>query len=415
MRVLFVHQGFPGQYRHILRALASQGGNQLVGMGINPLNEKLPSQVTYVRYQLNRGSSQQVHPWAVETESKVIRGEACAHAACRLQKEGFIPDLICAHPGWGEALYLKDIWPKIPLLSYQEFFYHAKGFDLDFDNEIQKSTEWPDCAKLRMKNANPLLMLNSSDWNICPTYFQRSTFPSEFHNKISVIHDGIDINIANPDNPPQSLILSDQSKFFLGEKIITFVNRRIEPYRGCHTFIRSIPLIQKISPDIKIVIVGGFEGASYGSMPAVGTWKDQFLREIEGQYDPSCVYFTGNLDYSSFIKLLKLSSCHVYLTYPFVLSWSLLEAMSIALPIVGSSTAPVQEVIRDGYNGLLVDFFSPNELAEAISDLVKNRDLANKLGQAARQTILERYTIQRCVPLHLNLMQLVANRVLPGM
>ena len=411
MRILFVHQSFPAQYRHVVRALASQG-HQLVGLGIEPLTEPIPEAVTYLRYGLSRGTGQDVHPWAAETEAKVIRAEACARAAYQLREQGFVPDLICAHPGWGEALFLRDVWPESPLLSYQEFYYNARGFDFDFDDELQGPLEWEACAKLRMKNANQLLMLEASSWNVSPTSFQRSSFPHHLRNRISVIHDGIDTRIAAPEVNPSPIQMSDGTLLSAGDHIITFVNRRIEPYRGCLTFIRAIPAIQKLCPNAHIVIVGGHEGAAYGKQPPVGTWRDLSLAQIKGQYDPSKVHFPGNLPYGLFLQLLKLSSCHVYLTYPFVLSWSLLEAMSTGLPIVGSSTAPVQEVIRDGVNGLLVDFFSPDQLANAVSDLLGNRERADSLGRAARESILADYSLERCVPRQLQLMQLVADRVL---
>ena len=411
MRILFVHQSFPAQYRHVVRALASQG-HQLVGLGIEPLTEPIPEGVTYLRYGLSRGTGQDVHPWAAETEAKVIRAEACARAAHQLREQGFVPQLICAHPGWGEALFLRDVWPEAPLLSYQEFYYNARGFDFDFDPELQGPLEWEACAKLRMKNANPLLMLEASSWNVTPTAFQRSSFPAHVRDRISVIHDGIDTSIAVPDPKAVPIQLNDGTTLAAEDTIITFVNRRIEPYRGCLPFIRAIPAIQKACPEAHIVVVGGHEGTAYGKEPPAGTWRDLSLAQIRGQYDPSKVHFPGNLAYGPFLHLLKLSSCHVYLTYPFVLSWSLLEAMSTGLPIVGSSTAPVQEVIRDGVNGLLVDFFSPDQLANAVTDLLRNRDRADSLGKAARQTILADYSLERCVPRQLQLMQLVSDRVL---
>ena len=412
MRILFVHQSFPGQYRHIVRSLAAQGGHQLVALGIEPLQEPLPAGVTYVRYSLSRGTARDVHPWAAETETKVIRGEACAAAAHALQQQGFQPDLICAHPGWGEALFLRDLWPDVPLLSYQEFYYQARGFDYDFDPELQGPLEWQACAKLRTKNTNPLLMLEASSWNVAPTMFQRSSFPAHWQSRISVIHDGIDTRAAAPDPQVPPLELPDGTTLHHGEPTITFVNRRIEPYRGCHTMIRAIPAIQQACPDARIVIVGGHEGVSYGSPPPVGTWRDLFLAQIRGQYDPSRVHFTGNLPYAPFLQLLKLTACHVYLTYPFVLSWSLLEAMSSGAPVVGSATPPVEEVIRDGENGLLVDFFSPAQLAEAVADLIHHRERAHALGCAARQTVLENYSLAHCVPRHLSLLQLVASGAL---
>jgi len=188
------------------------------------------------------------------------------------------------------------------------------------------------------------------------------------------------------------------------------VNRSIEPYRGCHSFIRAIPELQRLAPEARIVIVGNTTGVSYGKKCAAGEYKDQFLAEIEGRYDPGRVHFTGSLAYEPFLQLLKLSAAHVYLTYPFVLSWSLLEAMSSGCPVVGSSTAPVQEVIQDDHNGLLVDFFKPHDLAAAVADLLHNRERASELGQAARHTVVNHYSLANCVPRQLSLMELVASR-----
>jgi glycosyltransferase involved in cell wall biosynthesis len=413
VNVLFVHQGFPGQYLHICRALAKQGGHQLVALGMNAPRTPLPKGVQYVVYGAARGNGQDVHPLALETETKVIRAEACAAAAEQLKQQGFQPDIICGHPGWGELLFLPYIWPNTPVLLYQEFFYQIHGFDYDFDPEFQSELPWQKCAKAHMKNANTLLNLEAATWNITPTGFQRSSFPERFHQRISVIHDGIDPNAAPAKaNSKLSLTLRDGQELKLGDPIVTFVNRTIEPYRGCHSFIRSIPHLQELNPTARVVIVGEEQGVSYGSACPDGEWKDVFLKEIEGSYDPSRVHFAGSLDYNDFLKLLKLSQAHVYLTYPFVLSWSLLESMCSACAIVGSATAPVMEVIRDGQNGLLVDFFQPKAIAEAVNQLLRDRALARELGTQARKDALARYSLERCLPRQLELIDLVASGAL---
>ena len=267
---------------------------------------------------------------------------------------------------------------------------------------------------MRMKNANPLLMLEASDWCVTPTSFQRSTFPRHWQERISTIHDGIDIVRAAPDPAVPPLQLPDGTILQRGQPIITFVNRHIEPYRGCHTFLRALPELQQRLPDARVVIVGEQQGVSYGRAPEGGSWKEVFLAEIEGYYDPSRVHFTGSLPYDAFLQLLKITACHVYLTYPFVLSWSLLEAMASAAPVVGSATAPVMEVIRDGHNGLLVDFFSGSQLVDAIARVLSQPEFAASLGAAARRTVEQTYSLEACVPRQLALMQLVASRSLLG-
>ena len=409
MKLLFVHQGFPGQYIHILRALDAQGGHQLVGLGIDEAAEELPASVQYFRYGLARGNQPGLHPWVQDIETKVIRAEACAHAATQMKQQGFTPDLICGHPGWGELLFLKDVWPKVPLLTYQEFFYNPRGFDYDFDPELQGELDWTDCARIRTKTANQLLNLEASSWCVTPTQFQRSSYPEAWRERISVIHDGIDTDKAAPAKKPRAINLADGTVLKPGEKIVTFVNRNLEPYRGCHTMIRAIPKLQQLVPDAKLLIVGNTTGVSYGGVCPEGEWKDVFLAEIDGQYDPSRVHFVGKVPYEQFIPILQLSQAHVYLTYPFVLSWSLLEAMSCSCAVVGSATAPVQDVIEDQRNGLLVDFFSPQQVAEAVAALLADRKLARRLGQAARETVLSRFRLASCVQRQLALMDLVAS------
>ncbi len=409
MKLLFVHQGFPGQYIHILRALAAQQCHQIIGLGIEESDQELPEGVQYFRYGISRGNQPGLHPFVTDVETKTIRGESCAHAAAQLKQKGFSPDLICGHPGWGELLFLRDVWPEVPLITYEEFFYNPRGFDYDFDPELQGKPEWQQCAGIRMKTANHLLNLQSCTWSVTPTEFQRSSYPKAFRNRMSVIHDGIDTVKACPVKKPRSVILADGTLLQSGDQIVTFVNRSLEPYRGCHSMIRAIPKLQRLVPEARLVIVGNTSGVSYGAVCPEGEWKDVFLKEIEGQYNPSSVHFTGMVPYTDFIPLLQLSQAHVYLTYPFVLSWSLLEAMSCGCAVVGSNTAPVQEVIEHRCNGLLVDFFKPDQLAESIAELLRNKELAKDLGYAARKTVLQRFELKACVERQLALMNLVVS------
>ncbi|MBL6803548.1 MAG: glycosyltransferase family 4 protein [Synechococcus sp. BS307-5m-G38] len=411
MRVLFVHQNFPGQYIHIVQRLAQMGQHQLIALGINKpdANRPLPESLKHFRYPLDRGNTDGIHPLVMETETKVIRAEGCARAAQQLKDQGFIPDLICAHPGWGEALFLKAIWPDSPLLCYQEFFYNAYGFDSNFDPEFDRDWTWQAQARLNMKNAYLHLTLEQADWNVSPTHFQASSFPNHWQQRISVIHDGVDIERAVPRPNPPPLKLPDGTELHKGDPIITFVNRHLEPYRGCHTFLRAIPELQQHCPDARIVIVGDPKGVSYGAACSEGEWKDRFLAEIDGRYDPTRVHFTGTLPYAQFLPLLQLSACHVYLTYPFVMSWSLLEAMACGCAVVGSDTAPVREAITHGMNGLLVDFFSPGDLAAAVAELLQDRERAEAFGVEARRTVERTYDLNVCVQRQLALMDLVAS------
>lgn len=394
MNVLFIHQNFPAQFVHLAPALAADPKNDV--RALTPGKRPCPAGVKLHTYNIKRSSSKEIHPWLSDMETKTIRAEAAFWGAMQLKKEGFMPDLIIAHPGWGESLFLKDVWPNAKLALYCEFYYQTVGGDVNFDPEF--STQELDMAcRLRLKNANFDLHLLQADAGISPTHYQRSTFPKHFQDKISVIHDGIDTNRIKPN--PQVTMRLNGMELTKNDEIITFVNRNLEPMRGYHIFMRALPEILKENPKARVIIVGG-DDVSYGSKPPVGTkWKQHFLNEVCDQLDLTRVHFVGKLPYPDFIQLLQLSTVHVYLTYPFVLSWSLLEAMSAGCAIVASDTAPVREVIKHNETGLLVDFFDVNDIAEQVAMLLKNKNKRSLLNVLARQLIVRSYDLRvACLP-----------------
>lgn len=361
-----------------------------------------------VRYRPARGSSRAIHPWVVDFETKVIRGEACAAACARLKAGGFTPDVIVANPGWGESLYLKDVWRDARLLALIEFYYAARGLDCDFDPEFSQPSLASD-AKVRTKNANMLMSLQTMDHGMCPTEFQRSTVPQNFQDRLSVIFDGIDTNVVRP-NPQAELKISGRM-LRAGDEIVTFVNRNLEPMRGYHQFMRALTLIQRRRPNAVTLIVGGDE-VSYGAPPPAGkTWKQIFLDEVKADLDLSRVHFLGRIAYADYLRVLQVSACHVYLTYPFVLGWSCIEAMSAGCVVVGSATAPVREVIEHGNNGLLVDFFDSGAMAKTVADVLANPTAYAHLRTAARETAVTRYDLDTiCLPAQLDLIRNLAGR-----
>jgi len=318
----------------------------------------------------------------------IQRGRATAAAALQMRRAGFRPDVIFTHLGWGEALFLKDVFPDAKVLLYCEFFYRAQGGDMGFDPEFPASAE--SLLRLRVMNAPLLMSLDASDWGVAPTRWQQRQFPSAHRARMSVAHDGIDTDFVSPRQQESS------------EEIVTYAARNLEPYRGFHTFMRAIPEIQKRRPKARIVIVGGDEVSYSARLPEGETYRARLLRELDGKIDLSRVQFTGRIPYGQYLDLLRRSSVHVYLTYPFVLSWSLLEAMSAGCLVVGSRTPPVEEVIRDGENGLLVDFFSPEGIAAKVDDALSGE--FQSLKQNARQTVVDRYDLRRvCLPAQVEL------------
>lgn len=406
MRLLFVHQNFPGQYKHLAPALAARG-HEVHALAINH-QPGVPG-VRLHLYKVERGSSKNIHPWAVETETKILRGEACARAALALKGQGFTPDVICAHPGWGEALFLRDVWPTAKQLHYVEFFYSPVGQEVGFDPEFGMP-DFDDCCRIRMKNANTLLNLEIMHRGICPTQWQRSTVPKLFRDSIEVIHDGVDTLLARPDPEAAFAWHSEdgrERRVLKGDQVLTFVNRNLEPSRGYHVFMRALPQLLERHPRLQVLIVGG-GGVSYGAHPAEGSYKERFLAEVRDRLDLSRVHFLGHVPYSRFLRLLQVSAAHVYLTYPFVLSWSMLEAMSAGCLVIGSRTPPVEEVIVDGENGLLVDFFATDQLSAAVSRALDDPASFDKLRANARRTVVDQYDLRtRCLPLQMALIEAI--------
>ena len=406
MKILFIHQNFPGQFKFLAPALVKQG-HTVVAMTMQKTEAKEWQGVRLAPYTATRGTTPKVHPWISDFETKTIRAEACFRAALRIRAEGLNPDLIVSHHGWGESLFLKDVWPQAKLAIYCEFYYHPRGADVGFDPEFPAEDAGEVC-RLRLKNLNNLLHFDVADAAISPTHWQASTFPEPFRSKITVVHDGIDTEAVAP-NPAVSLTLNGNIKLTRADEVITFVNRNLEPYRGYHIFMRALPELLKRRPQARVLIVGA-DDVSYGARPAEGKkWKDIFASEVRPQIsdaDWARVHFLGHIPYQHFIPLLQLSTVHVYLTYPFVLSWSLLEAMSVGCAIVASDTQPLREAIRHDDTGRLVDFFDVPGLANDVCALLDDPVARQRLGANARAFAQATYDLKTvCLPRQLQWVQ----------
>lgn len=364
--------------------------------------------VRVMGWQAQRGTTLTAHPWAQDTETKLIRAEATAQVCEDLRKQGWTPDLIVGHPGWGEMLFLKHIWPDSPQLHFLEFHYASRGLDVGFDPEF--ATEgWQEAARVTAKAGPGLLSLETMDTGLSPTKFQASTYPSWAQDRIHVIHDGIDTKRVRPDPLAKWTWGEERLELRHGDPVITFVNRNLEPYRGYHRLMRSLPRIQEACPEAITVIVGG-SNVSYGAAAPHGkSWKEIFLAEVQEKVDMSRVVFTGSLPYSDYISLLQVSACHVYFSYPFVLGWSCLEAMAAGALVVGSATPPVEEVIENGNNGLLVDFFDGEALVDCVRKALDGGERIREMRQNARMLIESKYDLYDvCLPSQVRLLKRTA-------
>jgi glycosyltransferase involved in cell wall biosynthesis len=391
MQILFVHQNFPAQFLHLATRLVASGhGVAAIG---GPTSRPIPNvAMKLARYERTaRGSTQGIHPLALRFEADCLRAEAAALAATRLAGEGFSPDVIVGHDGWGELFLLTEIWPKARVLAYAEYYNQRHGADFSFDTEFKP----PDPGRnhvMRTRNAGLALALSDADLVVAPTQFQRALHPPGLRDRIAVVHDGIDTGSARP-RDDATLQIPGGPLLRAGDEVVTYVNRRLEPLRGMHSFLRALPDVLAARPAAQVVIVGSTDGTAYGGQPSEGgTWKDKLLAELGDRLDARRVHWLGHIGKSTLLDAFAVSRAHVYLTYPFVLSWSLLEAMSAGCLVIGSNTAPVAEVIVHQKNGLLVDFHDHAALSKQLVEaLSQPADAFRAIRQNARQTILDRY------------------------
>lgn len=407
MRLLFIHQNIPGQFKHLLQHFASDPNHQVIAVAeqtrINANRGNIHHNVQLLGYDSSQQPDSHTHPYLRSTTSAVLRGQAVVKTLLALKKTGFTPDLIYAHPGWGESLYAKDIYPHSKLVSFCEFYYHAQGQDVGFDPEYPSALD--QSLQLRTRNAHHLMSLDAMDLGISPTIWQKSCFPKAYHSKIEVVHDGVDTDKVRP-NPGIRISLHHANVTLTRrDEVITFVSRNLEPYRGFHIFMRALPKLLRERPNAHVIIIGD-DSVSYGKPSLHGSYRKQMLDELKGQLALNRIHFLGPVPYQHYLQILQLSTAHVYLTYPFVLSWSMLEAMAAGCLVIGSKTAPVQEIIEDGKNGLLVDFFAADEIVDAVHRVCDHPDRLAQLRVAARQTVIDRFDLSRvCLPQQLKFLQ----------
>lgn len=395
MNILFIHQNFPGQFRHLAPALQARGHNVAA---LTAESNRQQSPIRTYRYPMPVPAPDPAQARLGLTFTTMTdRARRVALAGVQMRDRlGFVPDVIFGHCGWGETLFLREVWPKARLLVYGEFYYAPEGLDVGFDPEFSAAT-----LPLRMtviaRQAHLALSMLQADAALAPTEWQADSFPPELRAKITITHDGIDTDALRPD-PGAQYRLPNGLVLRAGDEVLTYVARNIEPYRGSHILLRALPEVLDARPQAQVVIIGG-NGSSYSRAPEGGNWRDLFLRELGDRLDLSRVHFTGHLPWRDYLTLVQIGRVHAYLTVPFVLSWSMLEAMSMGALVIGSRTGPVEEVITDGVNGRLVDFFDIEGWSEALISALADPARDQPLRMAARRTIIENYDLNRlCLP-----------------
>ena len=386
MQILFVHQNFPAQFLHLAPALVRDGH----GVTALTLRKGLPEVwqgVRVCRYSTARSTTPGIHPWVGDFETKVIRAEAAWRAARTLRDGGYRPDVIVAHPGWGEAMFLRDVWPGVPMGLFCEMMY-GSGLDGSFDGVQDPEAE---VLRLRLRNLGMIPDAAMMDQGISPTHWQAATFPPALRDRITVIHDGVDTARVRPD--PAAQAVAGDTVLTRGEPVVTFVARSLEPWRGFDVLMRALPDLFAARPDVRVVIVGG-EGNSYGPAPPEGGWRTRLTAEVWPKLPPGAadrIIFAGRLPWPDHVRLLQVSMVHVYLSRPFVPGWSLVEAMAAGCAIIASNVAPVAEVT--GGTARLLPDDTPGTLAASLTDLLGDAEARKTMGEEARARAVAAYDL----------------------
>jgi len=398
MNILFLHPNFPAQFLYLAKYFAQSEKNKVFFLTKQTNGNHLGG-VNVAVYKEPRAVTKDIHPYVSPMEEAVLDGQAVCQAVGSLrQKAGFVPDIIVGHTGWGSTLYIKDIYPNVPLLGYFEWYYHSRGSDVGYwDDEVVN----PDAMlRIRTRNAHHLLNLTACDARYCPTEWQKQQFPEEYRSLMQVMHEGTDTDFCRPDKNYKLVLPKLKLDLSAAEEIVTYVSRGFESYRGFPQFMDALRILLKRRPNCQVVLVGA-DQTCYGPPPAPNkTYKQCELEK--GGLDLNRIHFTGRLDREAYLHVLQASTVHVYLTRPFILSWSMLEAMAAGVCLVGSATPPVQEVVEDGVNGLLANFRSPEHIASRIEEALEDKALRERLGKAARETIVDRYALDKCLRRQVN-------------
>lgn len=388
MHILYVHKNFPAQFGHVAARLVAEHGHQCTFVTNQPPGET--AGIRRLHYDPRGGARETTHYFSRSFENAIAHSHG-VYEACKAAPE-VMPDLIVGHSGFGSTLFLRELY-DCPIINYFEYFYHPHNSDLDFRPEFPPLPQ--DVLRCYARNATILLDLDNCDVGYCPTNWQRSLFPDNYSSKLEVIFDGIDTQLWAPrENLPRSV---QGHSIDIDTKIVTYVSRGMEAMRGFDIFMQVAKQIYHEEPNTVFIVVGS-ERTAYGG-DEKHIQASSFLKHVLSQddYDLSKFIFAGMLPPKTLAEILALGDLHLYFTVPFVLSWSLFNALSSGCTVVSSNTAPVRELIEHEKTGLLTDFYDIDGHVENALRVLRDPEGHRHLGEAGRRLICEKYTAEQCL------------------
>jgi glycosyltransferase involved in cell wall biosynthesis len=388
VQVLFVHPNFPGQFGPCATRLASEPGVEVVF--VSQRAEGMHAGIRCIR-AVPRGGATHANHYCSRTFENAVWSAHAVHVACA-SSEGLAPDVIVGHSGFGTTTFLSDLY-SCPVINLFEYWYRGHESDLDFRPEYPP--EPLDRLRAITRNAMILLDLQAGTLGYAPTHWQRDLFPEPWRSKLRVLHDGIDTDFWRRRERSTQVCGVDLPA---GRPVITYVSRGLEAMRGFDVFMRFAEQLARTRPDALFLVVGE-ERTHYGNDTkhiSAPSFKQHVLSEVTGEVPQ--VHFLGKVSRDQLVEVFSVSDLHVYLTVPFVLSWSLLDAMACECAVLVSDTGPLDEVIGSSEVGERIAFGDVDAMYEAASELLDDSPRRLEMGRAARRLVEQRYATEVIYP-----------------
>lgn len=398
MRILFVHHYFPGQFQRIAQHYVSEGHDVVAfhrGLQDGRATRPVPG-VRAIVYGEEAVSDRPEDHVLHDVDQFVREAASVGFRAVELKDEGWLPDLVYDHSGWGTGAFLHDVFPDAKHIRYCEWFFNNTAESGEF-----LTGERPFEARFMnsLLNLPTMMDLTRADLMIAPTEWQRRQFPDAIRRQIRIAPDGVDTDLFRPDRDARFTTPEGKS-FVAGDRVVTYVARGADPFRGFQPFIEALGIAQAEDPDLHALILGDRK-VYYGA----GVGREDHFNDVmrRAAIDPRRTHFTGVVAYEQYRQALQVSAAHIYLTVPFVLSWSAIEALATGCAFIGSDTAPVREFVEHGREGLLVGFDDPRAIATAISHMVAAGPEIDAMRKAARRRVLRNWSAGSAIRRHLKL------------